>query len=505
MSLKILSTLRSKRLSFQDSIYHQPPKAQPHADSSLGGHPKSEPYYCFSTLWRQGLGITCIWQGEEKQGLLSQPTIDQPASHSLRPHQGSQMPQTVVFSMQADIWAPKIREKKCNESSLIAFFFGSISPSDLASSLYFLAVTSTRGPLEGGWGGGPATEDRRGYVACFTETALLQPPLSCARPPPPPRAQDTKRSTWGTLTPRGTASMAPLLPRSTGGGQVKRPCPPAQPLLSGSQTVSAQNFPKLILHLSAEAVHRKISVRQENIWKLRPIGGEDFFFLIKSLLAPSICSPGLLLQENPGRRAGHLQVHEQDSMDQVCSPSVTQWKADTAETKMLFTPAFWNSTFWMTRSWLGGPSAWNQEAEFWQYLSVWFFQQRLDILVFSLEKLPWYKNLAKLYKHTHNGLATSPCSQRWTDSPWTAMITLFYFGLKNDNTYLWEKSIIRTAMIKLLPTLLYSSVPRSQFYIGINRNLERVTSRVLKIFEDGLKKMHLKIEFVMWSIPNLGS
>jgi hypothetical protein len=49
--------------------------------------------------------------------------------------------------------------------------------------------------------------------------------------------------------------------------------------------ISTQPFPKLILHLSAEVVDRKISVRQENIGWLHPIGGEEFFFFNKRVFS----------------------------------------------------------------------------------------------------------------------------------------------------------------------------------------------------------------------------
>lgn len=55
---------------------------------------------------------------------------------------------------------------------------------------------------------------------------------------------------------------------------------PSSALFSGSQIISTQAFPKLILHLSAEAVDRKILVRQENTGKLHPIGKEEWGFFV---------------------------------------------------------------------------------------------------------------------------------------------------------------------------------------------------------------------------------
>lgn len=94
--------------------------------------------------------------------------------------------------------------------------------------------------------------------------------------------------------------------------------------------------PKWILHLSAELVNRKISVRQENIRKLRPIGGEEvflsffslcFFFSLsflknRSLLAllSGVLLPELLLHEKSRSPARHLH-------QRVCASTWCTWFA----------------------------------------------------------------------------------------------------------------------------------------------------------------------------------
>lgn len=171
----------------------------------------------------------------------------------------------------------------------------------------------------------------------------------------------------------------------------------------------------------------------------------------------------------------------------VCGPSVTQQKADTAGTKMLFTPAFWNSPFGMTRSWRGGPGAWNQEAEFWQYLSVWFLATPRDSGFLTWETALIEEFSKATQTHTH--------ARQILNKP---MFTKLNRLTLNSHTPYWIKKWQWVLLRKvhnqnsddkiMLPDLLYALVPRSTFYTGINGNLERVTQRVSEIFEVGLLK-----------------
>lgn len=130
-----------------------------------------------------------------------------------------------------------------------------------------------------GWVGRRATEDGRGCGACFTEAALFQR-LLLPHDHYSHLGATTHRAVRGEPWPhRGRVGTGSLLLGSTRRTK-QNILVPQLSRLTGSQMVSTQTFPKVILHLSAEAVDRKISVRQENIWKLRPIGGEDFFFFL---------------------------------------------------------------------------------------------------------------------------------------------------------------------------------------------------------------------------------
>lgn len=127
---------------------------------------------------------------------------------------------SVVSSMQVVIRVPKKREKKCNESRLIAFLLGSISPSGLAGSLHSLADPTTRGHLQGA--GLEDQPPRTGEGVRPDSQKQLCSQGCCPTTTTPTLGPEHKEQPVGNPDP--TRAWGPLL-RS----QTKRPCPPAQP------------------------------------------------------------------------------------------------------------------------------------------------------------------------------------------------------------------------------------------------------------------------------------
>lgn len=134
------------------------------------------------------------------------------------------MSRSVISSMQVGIRAPKRREKKCNESRLIAFLLGSISPSGLAGSLHSLADTTTRGHLQGAGLEGQPPRTGEGVWPDSQKQLCFQD--CCPATTTPTLGPEHKEQPVGNPDP--TRAWGPP-PEKHGEGQTKRPCPPAQP------------------------------------------------------------------------------------------------------------------------------------------------------------------------------------------------------------------------------------------------------------------------------------
>lgn len=265
MALEILSTLSSKRLSFPDSTTINTKNTVLPWQLAERSSQKVKQYYCFLTQC-QGPSYHLYHTERERKAFW----VNLPACQLQTP--GTTPfpvpPPPVLFSLQVAIWAPKI-SKNSDTSSLRPLRERSILWLGLfrlfpASPLLHREALCCQAGCRG--------RDRE--EALFPQEQLCsQPPLSREHP----HWRVKHESMWPNRMPQawhpGHSFPCPSRHRESPGT-----CPllPARPVLR--KLVSTQNCPKLILHLSAAAVERKISVRQENIWKLHPIGGEGAFF-----------------------------------------------------------------------------------------------------------------------------------------------------------------------------------------------------------------------------------
>lgn len=179
MSLKILSTLNSKRLVPDFLVpLTSTPKTQPHGYNLLRGLPKSLKSVTASTSHEDTVWVSSVSDQARKPGLPSQPCQPQTPGTPWLPRTPS-----ALCSLSAHTWAPKVRMRRGNESrwdDTMSFPVDSIRHFGWVYSVYFLALR--RGCI-GRW----ATKDKGGEGAPCSQSSPAPNRSVPSTPPHPPQ------------------------------------------------------------------------------------------------------------------------------------------------------------------------------------------------------------------------------------------------------------------------------------------------------------------------------
>ena len=200
-------------------------------------------YYCICIVRRRGPGVTCDQRQENKASRANLPAL------CTRYTWASQCPDLLSFTAS---WCLDSRDKRGETRwrQSRGFPGKQYLTFGLVYCLFLGHIHAL--VLERGCTAGLATKDRRweGAGPPCSQGALLQ--MKVTHPGAEPQSMQPTWNLWGGM----------LTPCSSGAQVSQVTCPHLvpQPALQ-SHMISTQNFPKLLLHLPAQVVHRKNSDR----------------------------------------------------------------------------------------------------------------------------------------------------------------------------------------------------------------------------------------------------